>query len=405
MLSVEEALAQLLAAIEALAVEDVPLAECLDRVLAADALADIDLPPFTNSAMDGYAVRAADTTGAGVDTPRRLPVRGEIAAGGAGLDPLPVGAAMRIMTGAPLPPGADAVIPVEQSRAEEGMVALLAAVPVGASVRHAGEDVRLGQRVLAAGTVIGPGEVGLLASLGYAQVGVHRRPRVAILSTGDELVAIEAKPGPGQIRNSNASMLAAHVRRAGGIPVGLGVARDTRESVHAALDAGRGCDLYISSGGVSVGVYDVVKAVLEERGGVQFWRVNMRPGKPVAFGRIDGTPFLGLPGNPVSAFVTFELFARPVLRRMAGHRLLGRQLVPVIVDDAIGGFHDRRHYVRALVRWEEDGWHAVTTGAQGSHLLTSTLGANALIVIPEGSLGPEAGERANALLLEWPEVR
>jgi len=312
---------------------------------------------------------------------------------------------MRIMTGAPLPPGADAVIPVEQSRAEGEMVALLAAVPPGASVRYAGEDVHRGERVLPAGTVIGAGEIGLLASLGYAQVPTHRRPRVAILSTGDELVAVGERPGPGQIRNSNAAMLAAQVQRAGGIPVDLGVARDSRESVHAALDAGRGCDLYISSGGVSVGVYDVVKAVLEERGGVQFWRVNMRPGKPVAFGRIDGTPFLGLPGNPVSSFVTFELFARPLLRRMAGHRLLERQLVPVIVDDGIGGFHERRHYVRALVRWEQDGWHAVTTGAQGSHLLTSTLAANALIVIPEGSHGPAEGERASALLLGWPEVR
>ena len=405
MLSVEEALAQLLAGVEALAAEDAPLAACLDRVLATDALADIDLPPFTNSAMDGYAVRAADTTGAGPDTPRRLPVRGEVAAGDPGTEPLPPGAAMRIMTGAPLPPGADAVIPIEQTREEAEAVALLAAVPVGASVRHAGEDVRRGQRVLAAGALIRPGEIGLLASLGYAEVPVHRRPRVAILSTGDELVEIGETPGPGQIRNSNAAMLAAQVQRAGGVPVGLGVARDSRESVHAALDAGRGCDLYISSGGVSVGVYDVVKAVLEERGGVQFWRVNMRPGKPVAFGLIDGTPFLGLPGNPVSSFVTFELFARPLLRRLTGHRLLGRQLVPVTVDDEIGGFHDRRHYVRALVRWEEDGWHAATTGAQGSHMLTSTVAVNALIVIPEGSHGPEAGGRASALLLEWPETR
>jgi len=405
MLSVEEALAQLLATVGPLAAEEAPLTACLDRVLATDATADTDLPPFTNSAMDGYAVRAADTTGAGPDSPQRLPVRGEIAAGDPGRDPLPPGAAMRIMTGAPLPPGADAVIPVEQSRAEGEMVALLAAVPPGASVRYAGEDVHRGERVLPAGTVIGAGEIGLLASLGYAQVPTHRRPRVAILSTGDELVAVGERPGPGQIRNSNAAMLAAQVQRAGGIPVDLGVARDSRESVHAALDAGRGCDLYISSGGVSVGVYDVVKAVLEERGGVQFWRVNMRPGKPVAFGRIDGTPFLGLPGNPVSSFVTFELFARPLLRRMAGHRLLERQLVPVIVDDGIGGFHERRHYVRALVRWEQDGWHAVTTGAQGSHLLTSTLAANALIVIPEGSHGPAEGERASALLLGWPEVR
>jgi molybdopterin molybdotransferase len=311
---------------------------------------------------------------------------------------------MRIMTGAPVPPGADAVIQVELTRPLERVVELLAAVPEGASIRRAGDDVARGQRLLAAGAQLRPGELGLLAAQGYARVPVYRRPRVAILSTGDELVDVGQIPGPGQIRNSNATMLAAQVQRCGAIPVSLGVARDTRDAVRAALAAGRDCDLYISSGGVSVGVYDVVKAVLEEHGGIQFWRVNMRPGKPVAFGRVDGVPFLGLPGNPVSSFVTFELFARPVLRKMAGHTLLFRQVVPVIMDDAIPGFHERRHFVRARVRWQEDGWHAATTGEQGSHRLSSTLAVNALVVLPEGSEGPAAGARARALLLEWPET-
>jgi molybdopterin molybdotransferase len=193
------------------------------------------------------------------------------------------------------------------------------------------------------------------------------------------------------------------VLRCGALPVELGAARDSREAVHAALDAGRDCDLYLSSGGVSVGDYDVVKAVLEERGGIGFWRVNMRPGKPVAFGRIDGIPFLGLPGNPVSSFVTFELFARPLLRKLAGHWALARQLVPVNVEDGAHGGGSRRNYVRALVRWEADGWHAVTTGAQESHLLSSTVAANALIVVPEGSGDLAPGSRAMALLLDWPE--
>jgi molybdopterin molybdotransferase len=227
---------------------------------------------------------------------------------------------------------------------------------------------------------------------------------VAILSTGDELVEVDQVPGPGQIRNSNATMLAAQVARAGGHPVLLGVARDTRRAVHAALDAGRDCDLYISSGGVSVGDYDVVKAVLEERGGVSFWRVNMRPGKPVAFGRIDGIPFLGLPGNPVSSFVTFELFARQVLRKMAGHALLRRQQVQLIVEDAVEGAGPRRHFVRAHVQWDGQGWRGRTTGAQGSHLLRSTVAANALIVVPEDSGGIAAGSLAKALLLDWPET-
>ncbi len=403
MLSVEEALAQLLADIAPLPVEEAPLLECLDRVLARDAMADTDLPPFANSAMDGYAVRAVDTVGATEGNPRRLPVVGEVAAGDPGTTPLPAGAAVRIMTGAPVPPGADAVIPVEQTRALGEAVDLLATVKAGACVRPAGDDARRGQRVLAAGAVLRPGEIGLLASIGYARVPVYRRPRVAILSTGNELVPVNQMPGPGQIRNSNASMLAAQTLRCGALPVELGAARDSRESVHAALDAGRGCDLYLSSGGVSVGDYDVVKAVLEERGGIGFWRVNMRPGKPVAFGRIDGIPFLGLPGNPVSSFVTFELFARPLLRKLAGRQSLARQVVPVRLDDVVQGAGSRRNYVRALVRWEADGWHAVTTGAQDSHLLRSTVAANALIVAPEGGGDLAAGAQAMALLLDWPE--
>ena len=404
MLTVDEAQAQLLAGIGVLGVEEAPLLEGLDRVLARDAVADIDLPPFANSAMDGYAVRAADTGGAGPESPVRLPVSGEIAAGDPGDRPLAPGTAMRIMTGAPVPPGADAVIQVERTRPLDGAVDLLGAVQRGDSVRAAGEDMRRGERVLPAGTVLHPGELGLLASQGYARVDVYRRPRVAILSTGDELTPIEERPGPGKIRNSNATMLAAQVLRCGGIPVSLGVARDRREEVHAALDRGRDCDLYLSSGGVSVGDYDVVKQVLEERGSVEAWRVNMRPGKPVAFGQIDGRPFIGLPGNPVSSFVTFELFARPALRKMSGHRALFRQVVPVVLDDSIGGHHDRRHFVRARVSWKEGGWHATTTGEQGSHLLRSTIGANALVVLPEGTRGPEAGESAQALLLDWPEI-
>jgi molybdopterin molybdotransferase len=403
MLSVDEAQEQLLAAIPVLTVEEAPILEALDRVLAQDAHADLDLPPFTNSAMDGFAVRAADTVGASADAPRRLPVVGLVAAGDPGTTPLSPGTAVRIMTGAPLPPGADAVIPIEQTSPLDDEVDLLAAVLLGASVRHAGEEVRRGQRVLEAGAVLRPGELGLLASLGYARVPVHRKPLVAILSTGDELVDIGEVPGPGQIRNSNAAMLASQVLRAGATPLMLGIARDTREAVQAALDAGKHADLYISSGGVSVGDFDVVKQVLTERGSVDFWRVNMRPGKPVAFGRIDDIPLLGLPGNPVSAFVTFELFARPVLRKLAGHRFLRRQPVPVIMDDRVPSAGTRRHFARAFARWEQDGWHAGTTGAQESHLLSSTVAANALVIVPEGSADIAAGDRATALLLEWPE--
>ena len=354
--------------------------------------------------MDGYALRAADSDGATPDA-RRLPVTGEIAAGSAVPQPLPPGAAVRIMTGAPMPPDADAVLPVEQTRALGGAVELLGAVQPGDYVRQTGEDVLEGQQVLDAGAVLRPGELGLLASLGYALVPVYRRPRVAILATGDELVPIEQRPGPGQIRNSNATMLAAQVLRCGAVPHLLPVARDTRDSVHAALDAGRGCDLYLSSGGVSVGDYDVVKAVLAERGEVRGWRINMKPGKPVAFGSIDDVPFLGLPGNPVSSFVTFEFFARPLLRKMAGHRMLWRQAVAVRMEDALTGNQSRRHYARALVRWQDDGWHATTTGAQDSHRLRSTVTANALVIVPEGAEAIPPGGHAMALLLDWPEAQ
>jgi molybdopterin molybdotransferase len=403
MLSVDEAQERLLATIAALDVVEVPILEALNGVLARDAFADIDLPPFTNSAMDGYAILAADSTGASPDQPRRLPVAGEIAAGDPGTLPLAAGTAVRIMTGAPLPPGADAVIPVEQTHSAAGWVDLLAEVVAAVNVRPAGEDVRRGQRVLQAGAVLRPGELGLLASIGYGRVPVYRRPTVAILSTGDELVEIGQTPGPGQIRNSNATMLAAQVVQAGGLPRLLGVARDTSTAVHAALDAGRGADLLISSGGVSVGDYDVVRRVVAERGALDFWRVAMRPGKPVAFGHVDAVPFLGLPGNPVSSFVTFELFARPVLRKMAGHRALFRRPVAALVEDRVPGGHGRRHYVRAYVRWQQDGWHATTTGAQGSHLLRSTVAANGLIVVSEDSAGIESGSRADVLLLDWPE--
>jgi molybdopterin molybdotransferase len=260
--------------------------------------------------------------------------------------------------------------------------------------------VRRGAKVLAAGTLLRPGELALLASTGHARVPVYRRPTVAILSTGDELVEIDRIPGPGQVRNSNATMLAAQVIQAGGLPRLLDNAWDTRESVRAALDAARDADLIVSSGGVSVGDYDVVREVVAEHGSIDFWRVNVRPGKPVAFGRVEGVPFLGLPGNPVSSFVTFELFARPLLRKMAGHRALFRQTVPVTVEDRVPGADSRRHYVRATVRRAPDGWRATTTGAQESHLLTSMIGTNALIIVPEGIPGIAVGEQAGALVLD-----
>jgi molybdopterin molybdotransferase len=294
-------------------------------------------------------------------------------------------------------------VPVEQTAGDRHNVHVLARVAPGAHVRRAGEDYPRGATVLARGTLLRAGELGLLASCGYARVPVYRRPVVAVLSTGNELVGIDQVPRPGQIRNSNAPMLAAQIMDAGAVPRILPVARDTREDVLAALEAGRGADMIVSSGGVSVGDYDVVRDVIQELGGVDFWRVRMRPGKPIAFGHAGRTPFLGLPGNPLSAFVTFELFARPILRKMAGHQALVRRPIAMRAGSPVPSAGDRKHFVRAVARWEDDGWHAIVAGKQESHLLQSAVAVNAFIVVPEGSADLAAGSMVQAILLDWPE--
>ncbi|MEW5985272.1 MAG: gephyrin-like molybdotransferase Glp, partial [Chloroflexota bacterium] len=310
-LTVEQALAAVLAGVSVLPAERVPLLEALGRVLAEPVVARDNLPPFANSSMDGYAVRAADVAQATSQGPARLQVLADIAAGVAPNVTLTKGTAARIMTGAPLPAGADAVVPVEDTdepwrdpqRRLPPFIEIRKAVGAGAYVRPAGEDIQAGDEVIGAGIVIRPQEIGVLAALGYSQAAVIRRPRVGILATGDELVDVDEPLQPGKIRNSNGYTQAAQVLAAGAIPVPLGVARDSEADVRTHLQTGLavGVDLFVSSAGVSVGAYDVVKAVLEQDGQVGFWRVRMRPGKPLAFGRYGGVPYLGLPGNPVSA--------------------------------------------------------------------------------------------------------
>ena len=286
MLSVEDALARVLSAFHTLEPERVPILESLDRVLAEDVYADIDIPPHSNSAMDGYAVRAVDTTGASADDPVRLRVIENLAAGYVTDSSVAPGTAIRIMTGAPLPPGADAVIRFERTMQTGDEVSLFGDVSVGKNVRYAGEDVRRGELILKQGTRVRPQEVGMLAALGCAEVQVIRRPRVAILATGDELVDVDEPLGPGKIRNSNGYSNAAQVLRYGGVPIMLGIARDSVEDLTAKIQAGleQGADLLLTSGGVSVGDFDVVKNVLTAEGEITFWRVRMKPGKPLAFG-------------------------------------------------------------------------------------------------------------------------
>ncbi|MGQ9667184.1 MAG: molybdopterin molybdotransferase MoeA [Anaerolineae bacterium] len=418
MLSVEEALERVLSLVRPLPQEEVPILEALERVLGEDIVSDMDIPPFQNSAMDGYAVRAEDVHGASPASPVRLRVIGDLAAGRAPDIEVAPGTAVRIMTGAPIPAGADAVVRFEDTdegqaladnlhagtRREEVLI-LRPAAP-HENVRDAGEDIRRGERVLTAGTILRPQEIGVLASLGHPTVRVHRKPRVAVLATGDELVDITEPLGPGKIRNSNEYSNSALVLKYGGIPIRLGIARDNPEDVRAKIRAGldQHVDLFITSAGVSVGDYDVVKDVLGQLGRIDFWQVRMKPGKPLAVGLIDGVPLIGLPGNPVSSMVSFEQFVRPAMRVMQGRRAWRRPHVQVIVDEDIKNTSGRRHFIRAIVTGQGDQYYARTTGDQGSGILTSMVKANALLIIPEDQRLVRKGELVTAEMLDWPEL-
>jgi molybdopterin molybdotransferase len=399
MLSVEEARERILGRFAPLEIETVPLTEALGRVLAGDAVAHENVPAFANSAMDGYALHSADAAGASEDTPRRLRLAGEVPAGRVYAGVVQPGEVVRILTGAAMPEGADAVLQQELTRAGDGWVELLAEAPAGNNVRYPGEDVRAGDLLLPGGSELGPTEIALLAALGIHPVPVRRRPRVAILSTGDELAPLGTQPEPGQIRESNGPYLAAAVTRAGGIPVPLGIARDRAEDLRARLHQARDADLVLTSGGVSVGDYDLVKQILTEQGDINFWRVRMRPGKPLAFGTLGTTPVLGLPGNPVSAAVTFELFGRPAIRTMLGCRQVQRPVVEVVLAGPDIPRADRRHFVRARLHSRDGLLVATPTGDQGSHLISSLRGATALLVIMEGEGLVRTGEHVPALLL------
>lgn len=411
-LTVVDALGMVLDGVGVLGTERVGLLDSLGRVLAGAVVARDSLPPFANSAMDGYAVRAVDVVGADGGTPAGLMVIDDIAAGTPSVKVLSAGTAARIMTGAPLPAGADAVIPVEDTnepwRAAERplpeSVLIYRSVKSGDYVRYPGEDIEAGTVVLSAGHVLRPQEIGVLASLGVSEVAVVRVPRVGILATGDELIGVDERLRPGKIRNSNGYAQTAQVLALGAVPVPLGVARDTEGDVRAKLQMGLdvGVDLFVSSAGVSVGAYDVVKAVLEQAGNVGFWRVRMRPGKPLAFGTYGHVPFLGLPGNPVSAMVSFERFVRPAILKMAGHLRWERPQVQVVMQDGFGS-DGRESYVRAVITREGTGSYlATTTGSQGSHIMTSLVKANGLVVVPEGVKSVPAGAVLWAFMIDWP---
>jgi len=403
MLSVEEAQARVLEYFHTLEPETAPILEALDRVLAEDVYSDLNIPPHSNSAMDGYAVLAADTQGATGEAPKRLRVIADLAAGYVTDVEVVSGTAIRIMTGAPLPAGADAVVRFEDTEQQGQFVDIHVPVPVQRNVRLAGEDVRQGELVLRKGTWIRPQEVGMLAALGRKATMVTRKPRVAILATGDEVAEIDEPLAPGKIRNSNSYSNAAQVLRCGGTPVLLGIARDQIEDLTTKIRSAlaQNVDLFLTSGGVSVGDFDVVKQVLAAEGDMSFWRVRMKPGKPFAFGQIGGVPLLGLPGNPVSAMVSFEMFARPAMCRMLGRKDWQRPVVEATLMDALADKDERRHYVRVRVEAVDGEYQAHLTGAQGSGILRSMVQANGLAIIPAEWDRADPGSRVQVMMLDW----
>ncbi len=404
MLTVAEAVARILADVSRGPVEGVALPDALGRVLASPAISPITLPAWDNSAMDGYAVRAADVERASTDAPATLPVLETIAAGGFPSRSLPPGSAMRIMTGAPLPEGADTVIRVEDTDGGTTTVSVRNARDVRKNIRYRGEDIREGARVLDAGVPIHAAQLGVLASIGNAQVAVYSKPRVAIMTSGDELVDLdrfeEVRSGR-KIVSSNSYTLDALVRATGGVPVSVGTARDDRADIRARLERALGCDLIVTSAGISVGEFDHLRSVLDEMGAeLKFWRVKMRPGAPLGFGVLRGTPWIGLPGNPVSTMVTFDLFVRPAIRKMLGHERLFRRPVPVTLEEPVSVGARLTHFLRATVRPGDDGrLLARLTGPQGSGILTSMSKAEALLIVPEERARVEAGESVHAFLL------
>ncbi|NLG49635.1 MAG: molybdopterin molybdotransferase MoeA [Chloroflexi bacterium] len=397
-ISMEEAWEQVAAAIHRLPIVTRPLDALLGHVLAEDVTASENMPPFPASAMDGYAVVAAD------QAEERL-VIGEQDAGLRQPFHVQPGTAVRIMTGAPLPDGADAVVPFEQATERDGHVRVPATVAAGAYVRPAGQDIAVGNLVLAAGTLLGAPEIGLLATVGRTEALVYSQPTVAVIATGDELVSPGQTPGPGQIRDSNSYALAAAVRTLGYPALRIGPVPDTEQALREAIrEAAAQADMVLTSGGVSMGTRDLIKPILEELGTVHFGRVAIKPGKPLTFATLQGVPMFGLPGFPVSSLVCFEMFVRPALRLMAGYRRIWRPEQRVRLSHAVRHTPDRAEFQRAVVTQRDGEYWAETTGNQVSGRLLSLVGANALLKIPAGVDDVAAGESVIAILIDQPEA-
>ncbi|HUT67967.1 MAG TPA: gephyrin-like molybdotransferase Glp [Dehalococcoidales bacterium] len=417
MLSVEEALQKILDEVDILEEETVPILELLGQVLAEDIKSDINVPPLDNSAMDGYAVRSGDTVGASEKTPKYLRVIDTVMAGSISKKEVIPGTAVRIMTGAPVPGGADSVVQFEKTDEEKHkqsspdepvtQVGILSEARPGLNIRRAGEDIARGTIALKKGTVIRASEIGLMASLGYGRVKVIRRPVVAILSTGNELVELDKPLPEGKIYDSNGYSIASLVKRYGCIPRMLGIARDDEKSLVSKLKQAQDADMLLTTGGVSAGDYDMVKDILARDGEMVFWKVRVKPGKPLAFGKIKGRdksiPHLGLPGNAVSCMVSFELFVRPALLKMMGKKNFAKPAVEAIMEDTVKNDAGRRIYDRAIIERRNGHYYARLTGPQGSGILNSMSLANGLVVISEDRKIVNKGETVQALMLDWNE--
>jgi molybdopterin molybdotransferase len=421
MLSVEEALQKILHEVNVLEAESVPILESLGQVLAEDIKSDINVPPLDNSAMDGYAVRSQDTKGASEKTPRVLRVIDIVLAGSISRQEVVPGTAVRIMTGAPIPRGADSVVQFEDTDEQKNKktpaekitrVGILSEARPGLNIRLAGEDIARGTIALKKGTVVRSAEIGLMASLGYSRVKVIRRPIVAVLSTGNELVDVSQSLPEGKIYDSNAYSIASLVKRYGCIPKILGIARDDEAELVSKLKQAQDADILLTTGGVSMGDYDMVKDILARDGEMLFWQVRVKPGKPLAFGKIKGKdkngkprsiPHLGLPGNAASCMVSFELFVRPALLKMMGKKNLTKPTVEVIMEDSVKNDAGRRIYDRAIIEKRDGHYYARLTGPQGSGILTSMSLANGLVLIPEEITKVNKGDTVQALMLDWNE--
>jgi molybdopterin molybdotransferase len=418
-ISVEQALDKVLGNITVLEAEEKPLLQALGQVLAMDVRSGINVPPADNSAMDGYAVRAADILGASREKPRVLKVIDMIIAGATPGKSVQPGTAIRIMTGAPTPPGADAVVAFEETdetqRSKSGSgipseIGIMREEKKGSNIRLAGESVSEGALVMTSGTLIRPSEIGVLASIGQAKVRVIRRPVIAILATGDEIIGLGETLPEGKIYNSNTYSVAAQVMRDGGIPQLLGIAQDNEPSVVEKIGKSLEADLLVTIGGVSMGDYDLVKNVLAKEGEIVFWQVRSKPGKPLAFGTIrrkDRTrfskdlPHLGLAGNAVSSMVNYELFVRPAILKMMGKKNLAKPVIEAILENGIKNDDGRRVFARVVVEQKQGQYYARLTGPQGSGILTSMILANGLAIVPEDKAAMKKGDKVQVIMLDW----